>query len=159
MSLFLNISGPDGVGDHRVAVKDDPSFVGHRIMSTEATSDTSYLYRAPNVCIWVLIIIVICIIILCNVFNIDRLLSLDGAILSAKISEGWRGRLGRSQTDGLHSSQIRPPNHGRHTYIPNPVRCNWGCQHVSSYLWVYTVVGYSISLSLPIILFAIESQV
>ena len=50
---FINISplltGPDGIGDHRVAVKEDPSFVGHRIMSTEATSDTSYLYRAPKV--------------------------------------------------------------------------------------------------------------
>jgi hypothetical protein len=47
--FFLSLSGPDGIGDHRVAVKEDPSFVGHRITSTEATSDTSYLYRAPKV--------------------------------------------------------------------------------------------------------------
>ena len=75
-------------------------------------------------------------IILCSVFNIDHLLSLDGAIPSAKIGKGWRGWLGRGQTDGLHSSQIGPPNHGRHTYythaqLTNPVRCNWGCQHMS----------------------------
>lgn len=57
------------------------------------------------------------IVILCSVFNIDHLLSLDGAIPSAKIGKGRRGWLGRGQTDGLHSSQIGPPNHGRHTYI------------------------------------------
>ena len=33
-----------------MAVKDDPSYVGHSIMSAEATSDTTYLYRAPKVC-------------------------------------------------------------------------------------------------------------
>ena len=49
MNISPLLTGPDGIGDHRVAVKEDPSFVGHRIMSTEATSDTSYLYRAPKV--------------------------------------------------------------------------------------------------------------
>ena len=48
----------------------------------------------------------------------------DSAIPSGKISEGWRGRLGCGQTDGLHSSQIRPPNHGTHA------------QHGITYLYI-----------------------
>lgn len=40
--------GPDGVGDYKVSVKDQ-FYVGHGAMSTEATSNATYLCRAPTV--------------------------------------------------------------------------------------------------------------
>ena len=44
------IVGPDGVSNYHVDVRDS-SYVGHGSTSTEATSDTQHLYRAPKVLI------------------------------------------------------------------------------------------------------------
>ena len=38
--------GPDGVRNHKVTVKDDPTYVGIGTMSREGTSSISYLCRS-----------------------------------------------------------------------------------------------------------------